>query len=156
MKVSLLKLAASLAPALVLPGLALAGKTASAAEAGNAVSQSSMLDTASFLQMFLALGLVIVMIICLSFAVRKFNMFTAGPSRHIRIVGGLALSNKDRLLLVQVGDEQLLISSSPGSVRKVHEMRNPIYEDTVVTSSKAGNAGSFANLLQTVTQRSRP
>ena len=33
---------------------------------------------------------------------------------HIRIVGGLALSNKDRLLLIQVGDEQLLISASPG------------------------------------------
>lgn len=154
MRAVIRNLAGLFVPALMLVFLGVVARPAVAAEAGNGVSQPSMLDAGSFLQMFMALGLVIVIIIGLSFAVRKFNMFTAGPSRHIRIVGGLALSNKDRLLLVQVGDEQLLISASPGSVRKVHQMRTPIDEDTVVTS-KTASAGSFANLLQTVTQRGR-
>ncbi len=143
-----------LIPSLMLLPLMLLAEPSSAAEASNGVSQASVLDTSSLIQMFMALGLVIVIIIGLSFAVRKFNMFSAGPARHIRIVGGLALSNKDRLLLIQVGDEQLLISASPGAVRKVHEMRNPVDEDTVVTG-KSTNAASFANLLQSVTQRGR-
>jgi len=117
-------------------------------------SQTAILDTSSLMQMLLALILVIVLIVGLSFAVRKFNMFTAGSSAHIRIVGGLALSNKDRLLLVQVGDEQLLISTSPGRVQKIHELENPI--DLEVAGEGASTAAqNFSSLLQAVTQRGR-
>ena len=117
-------------------------------------AQAAVLDTSSLVQMLLALAVVVVLIIGLSFAVRKFNMFTAGSSRHIRIVGGLALSNKDRLLLVQVGDEQLLISASPGRVQKVHEMQTPVAIETA-GEGKAATGQSFASLLQAVTQRGR-
>jgi flagellar protein FliO/FliZ len=127
--------------------------SARAAEATPAASPVSILDTGSLVQMLLALGVVIVLIVGLSFAIRKFNMFTAGSSAHIRIVGGLALSNKDRLLLVQVGNEQLLISASPGRVSMVHEMREPIDADAATTRS--ANNPNFASLLQAVTQRGR-
>ncbi|GAB5500780.1 MAG: flagellar biosynthetic protein FliO [Pseudohongiellaceae bacterium] len=127
--------------------------SARAAEATPAASPVSILDTGSLVQMLLALGVVIVLIVGLSFAIRKFNMFTAGSSAHIRIVGGLALSNKDRLLLVQVGNEQLLISASPGRVSMVHEMREPIDADAAATRS--ANNPNFASLLQAVTQRGR-
>lgn len=144
---------AYLAPSLLLLSLVALGQPAYAAEAGNGITQPATLDTGSFIQMFLALGLVIVIILGLSFAVRKFNMFTTGSSRHIRIVGGMALSNKDRLLIVQVGEEQILLSASPGRISKVHELSTPIADDTVLTSKPGNN--SFANLLQAVTQRGR-
>lgn len=127
-----------------------------AARAAESVSESGsvpVLDTGSLLQMLLALGVVIILIVGLSFAIRKFNMFTAGSSAHIRIVGGLALSNKDRLLLVQVGNEQLLISASPGRVNMVHEMREPVDADAATT--RPVNNPNFASLLQAVTQRGR-
>ena len=127
-----------------------------AARAAESVSEPgpvAVLDTGSLLQMLLALGVVIVLIIGLSFAIRKFYMFTAGSSAHIRIVGGLALSNKDRLLLVQVGNEQLLISASPGRVNMVHEMREPV--DADAASTRPVNSPNFASLLQAVSQRGR-
>ncbi|MFN3164993.1 MAG: flagellar biosynthetic protein FliO [Pseudohongiellaceae bacterium] len=141
---SLIALALSLM--LLVPG-------ARAAEATPAASPVSVLDTGSLVQMLLALGVVIVLIVGLSFAIRKFNMFAAGSSAHIRIVGGLALSNKDRLLLVQVGNEQLLISASPGRVNMVHEMREPVDADAATT--RPVNNPNFASLLQAVTQRGR-
>jgi flagellar protein FliO/FliZ len=116
--------------------------------------QSAILDTSSLLQMLLALGVVVVLIIGLSVAVRKFNMFNGSGSGHIRIVGGLALSNKDRLLLVQVGDEQLLISTSPGRVQKIHEMQSPIALARE-GDEKPANPQNFSNLLQSLTQRGR-
>ena len=127
---------------------------ARAAEAAPEIREPvSILDTGSLLQMLLALGVIIVLIVGLSFAIRRFNMFTAGSSAHIRIVGGLALSNKDRLLLVQVGNEQLLISASPGRVSKVHEMREPV--DADLASTRPVNSPNFASLLQAVSQRGR-
>jgi len=134
--------------------LVMAMPSARAAEATTTTSPVAVLDTGSLLQMLLALAVVIVLIVGLSFAIRKFNMFTAGSSAHIRIVGGLALSNKDRLLLVQVGNEQLLISASPGRVGMVHEMREPV--DVDAGASRPVNNPNFANvLLQAVTQRGR-
>ena len=116
--------------------------------------QTAVLDTGNLVQMLLALVVVVILIIGLSFAVRKFNMFTAGSSSHIRVVGGLALSNKDRLLLVQVGDEQLLISASPGRVQKVHEMQTPVVIEAA-GDGKAATGQNFSSLLQAVTQRGR-
>lgn len=127
--------------------------TARAAEAGAGSSPVPMLDSGSLLQMLLALAVVVVLIIGLSFAIQKFKLFTVGSSAHIRIVGGLALSNKDRLLLVQVGNEQLLISASPGRINKVHEMREPV--DAEAARARPVNNPNFASLLQTVTQRGR-
>lgn len=143
----------SLLLTLCLPFLLLTGPTGVAAESG-LNSQAATLGTGSLLQMLLALGLVVVLIVGLSIAVRRFNMFTAGSSNHIRIVGGLALSNKDRLLLVQVGEEQLLISASPGRVEKVHQMQTPIDIETAGEGKTVGKQ-SFSSLLQAVTQRGR-
>lgn len=139
---------------LIVPGLLLSSlvmRTQPVQAAESALTQSASLNSGSLVQMFLALGAVIVLIVGLSVAVRKFNMFSVGASGHIRIVGGMALSNKDRLLLVQVGEEQLLISASPGRVTKIHEMNTPVQVET--GNAQAG--GNFASLLNTVTQRGR-
>ncbi len=117
-------------------------------------AQSTVLDTGSFMQMLAALGIVVVLIFGLSMAVRKFNMFNASSSAHIRIVGGLALSNKDRLLLIQVGEEQLLISTSPGRVQKIHDLQTPI-DLSEADDGKLAAGQNFASLLQNLTQRGR-
>ena len=134
--------------------LCLSGSSAVFAAESSFDGQRAVLDTSNLLQMILALGVVVILIIGLSYAVRKFNMFSVGSSAHIRIVSGLALSNKDRLLLVQVGEEQLLISTSPGRVQKIHEMQAPIdLAETV--EGKASSGQNFSSLLQSLTQRGR-
>jgi len=134
--------------------LCLSGSSAVFAAESSFDGQRAVLDTSNLLQMILALGVVVVLIVGLSYAVRKFNMFSVGSSAHIRIVSGLALSNKDRLLLVQVGEEQLLISTSPGRVQKIHEMQAPI-DLAEAGEGKASSGQNFSSLLQSLTQRGR-
>ena len=134
--------------------ISLSGSSALFAAESSFDGQSAALNTGSLLQMMMALGVVVVLIVGLSFAVRKFNMFSVGSSVHIRIVSGLALSNKDRLLLVQVGEEQLLISTSPGRVQKIHEMQAPI-DLAQAGEGKASAGQNFSSLLQSMTQRGR-
>ena len=121
-----------------------------AAEATATAAPVSLSGSNSVLQMLLGLFMVIAIIIGLSLAVKKFNMFPTGAPGAIKIISGLALSNKDRILLLQVGDEQILVSASPGQVRKVHKLRNPV----VVDANPAGDeARNFANIFNTVKQR---
>lgn len=121
-----------------------------AAEETASVAPVSLSGSNSVLQMLLGLFMVIAIIIGLSLAVKKFNMFPTGAPGAIRIISGLALSNKDRILLLQVGDEQILVSASPGQVRKVHELRAPV----VVEANPSGDeTKNFASIFSAVKQR---
>lgn len=120
--------------------------------AEQAAPRPELVDTSSIVQMLLTLLAVVAVIVMLAVLMRKFNMINPGSSQAIRIVGGLALSSKDRLLLVQVGEEQILISASPGRIGKVHELSQPVQLDAIGTGSVPGNR--FAGLLESVMQRS--
>ncbi len=130
--------------------LASASASARAAAETTAAAPVSLSGSSSVLQMLLGLFMVIAIIIGLSLAVKKLNMFPTGAPGAIKIISGLALSNKDRILLLQVGDEQILVSASPGQVHKVHELRTPVVVETNQASDEAKN---FANIFNAVKQR---
>jgi flagellar protein FliO/FliZ len=72
----------------------------------------------------------------------------------IRIVSSLALNSKDRLLLVQIGEEQILISASPGRIGKVHELQAPV-DPASFDSLQKTRGRSFNSLFTQVLQGSR-
>ena len=106
------------------------------------------------IQMLVALVAVVAIIIGLSFLVKRFSLVPGASSGIIKIVGSLALNNKDRLLLVQVGDEQILISASPGRVGMVHELKTPV-EPGGIGAPQRTDSKSFNSLFNQVLQRSR-
>lgn len=87
-----------------------------------------------FLQVIVALLLVIGVIVLLSFLARRFNLFNGTGSGPIRVLCGVSLGGKERLLLVQVGEEQLLLGTSPGYIHKLHKLREPIAPEVLTTS----------------------
>lgn len=135
--------------------ISLSGLGAAAAEQGEGLAGSTtVLSSESIFQLLVGLVIVVVIILALSLTLKKFSIFSSSSSGIIKIVGGLALNSKDRLLLVQIGEEQILISASPGRVGKVHDMRTPINPESINTVQQAGD-GKFSSVLDFVTQRSR-
>lgn len=57
---------------------------------------------------------------------RRFGNFSAVPGNALRIVGGLSLGNRERIVLLQVGEEQLLIGITAGQIRTLHKLEQPI------------------------------
>jgi flagellar protein FliO/FliZ len=134
--------------------LSLSGSGTWASEAAQArVPGDSILTTESLVQMLLALLAVIGIIIVLALLIRRFSLLPGTASSMIKVLGGLPLSGKDRLLLIQVGDEQILISASPGRIDKVHDLRRPLDPEQYRAMSKTENR-SFASLLNSLAQRS--
>ena len=42
------------------------------------------------------------------------------------MLGGISVGQRERVLLIQVGETQLLIGVAPGSVQRIHELPEPI------------------------------
>ncbi|MFK0314306.1 flagellar biosynthetic protein FliO [Pseudomonas sp. NPDC090233] len=77
-------------------------------------------------QMVLGLLLVVGLIFFLAWLLRRMQGAAPKGGQVIEIVGSRALGPRDRLLLVQVGKEQILIGHTPGSIEALHVMAEPV------------------------------
>ncbi len=68
-------------------------------------------------QVTLSLMLVVAVLLVLAWAMRRLNRFQPQGASSLRVLGGLSLGARERILLVGVGDKRLLVGVSPGGLR---------------------------------------
>ena len=86
----------------------------------------SFSDPSYFFQVIVSLGIVIGAIFLLSAVARKFDLSAPKSAGPVRILDTLSIGGKEQLLLVQVGDDQILVGRSANGVEKVHELTTPL------------------------------
>ncbi len=129
-----------LAAVLALPLMVMAAEpaaTAAVAPAAPAVAPAVNSGVAGQLtQLVFGLLLVVGLIFFLAWLLRRVqNAGPAGKGQVIELIGSRALGPRDRLLLVQVGNEQILLGLSPGTITALHVLKEPV--DVPATSEKA-------------------
>jgi len=77
-------------------------------------------------QFFAGLLLVLVCVIVLAWMMRRFGRLQSSAHGALKVVDGIALSTRERLMLVQVGDTQILLGVAPGRVEAVHVLEQPV------------------------------
>ena len=115
---------------LLLPGLA-------AAEAPAATPTPDLLGVA--LNLLMVIGL----ILALAWGLRRYQTGNGGAPGAIRIVSALPLGARDRMVLVEVGGEQILVGVSNGRMERLHVLKDPVE----VGPLPAGDGG-FASRLR--------
>ncbi|VVO09184.1 flagellar biosynthetic protein FliO [Pseudomonas fluorescens] len=78
-------------------------------------------------QLVLGLLLVLGLIFFLAWLLRRVQQ--AGPGgkgQVIELIGARALGPRDRLVLVQVGNEQILLGLTPGTITALHVLKEPV------------------------------
>lgn len=90
------------------------------------------------LQVTFGLLLVLAVIGAVAWLARRFGQFQVNGRSHLRIIGGLQLGTRERIVLIQVGEQQLLIGVAPGHVEKLLVLETPIDVDTALTQPVAG------------------
>ena len=97
----------------------------------------------------LGLGLVVVvwLIFLLGYVMRRVGPLSPQGGQHIRVISSYPLGPRDRLALVEVGGEQLLLGISPGRITRLHVLSEPIVAGPDVDS------GDFARKLQAMLKR---
>ena len=70
-----------------------------------------------------------------------------GGSDAINVVANRALGPKERLLVIEVADQQLLVGMTATAVQTLH-----VFDKPIVVAEKTGNPVGFANRLRTALQ----
>ncbi|MBD9484343.1 flagellar biosynthetic protein FliO [Pseudomonas sp. PDM14] len=77
-------------------------------------------------QLLLGLLFVIGLIFVLAWVMRRVQQIGPRGGQVIKLVASQALGPRDRLLLVQVGGEQVLLGLTPGRITPLHVLKEPV------------------------------
>ena len=95
------------------------------------------LPTATFIQAFLGLALIVGLLFGTAWFARKLSGGHNFGQGGLRVIGGVALGPRERLVLVEVGDNWLVIGIVPGQIRTLHTLpKGPPPEATAIASDK--------------------
>jgi len=80
------------------------------------IAEGSIISNAEVLKLFGSLASVILLVLIFSYAFKKMNGLSFSGDEHIKIISSLAVSQKEKIILVEVGGENLLLGISSGGV----------------------------------------
>jgi flagellar protein FliO/FliZ len=119
---------------LLLALFALMTIPAVAQEAVPAVSPSSLFTGDYLLQVIGSFVVVILLLIGVLVLLRRFNGVSSQMSGNMRVISSVGVGQRERVVLLQVGVEQILVGVGPGNVRKIHAFDQPVVEASVSTT----------------------
>ena len=109
----------------------------------------SMVDpvsAGSIFQLILVLLFIVGLILFAAWFFRRLGSFGVSGNQAIRYLGGISVGQRERIVLIEVGETQLLIGVAPGRVEKLHKLDVPIEVNaTAVDSPFARKLTEFMN-----------
>jgi flagellar protein FliO/FliZ len=108
-----------------------------------AASAPADVDAGGLLRVCLSLGVVIALILGAGWVLRRLQGGAVRSGGNLRALESIAIGMKERVVLVQAGETQLLLGVAPGNVRTLHVFDTPV-------ATPVANAMSPAAAFKTV------
>ena len=87
---------------------------------------AGVLDTNNLLTVFGSLMLVFACIYGLVFLLKKINGLPVSNRTVISVLGTKRIGSREKIILIEVGEQQLLIGATPNNIRTLHVFDSPI------------------------------
>lgn len=150
----LIRIARRSGRALLAVGLALygasAGAASTAADSRVAPLEVEPLAAGNLVQMFFGLIVVVALIVGMAWVMRRLGGVPGSAAGSLRVLAGLSMGTRERVVLIQVGETQLLIGVAPGRVQTLHVLEQPLQLDEGQLPK-----GSFAASLNAALRRGK-
>ena len=104
------------------------------------------------LQVFVALLFILGLIVLVAWLMRRYVTLPAGRSGALRMLAAISVGQRERVVLVQAGETQLLIGIAPGQVRTLHVFDKPVM---LADASQPAAGDRFAERLAAALNRPR-
>jgi flagellar protein FliO/FliZ len=104
----------------------------------SAQTTQSITNPTSVLSIFLSLLVVVGVIFALAYIMRRFNV-TAMGSNHMKVVASMVAGTKEKIMVIQVGDEQHLIGVTSHNISHLSKLEKNL---DVPVKGKAGKNGA--------------
>ncbi len=72
------------------------------------------------MQIIFSLLLVLAAIVLVVWVLKRMNVAQQGSSNLLKVVGGVAIGQRERIVLVEVQDTWLVVGVGPGQIRTLH------------------------------------
>ncbi|MDA8114151.1 MAG: flagellar biosynthetic protein FliO [Acidithiobacillus sp.] len=108
----------------------------------------SAFSWSAILQLFSALVLVLLIFFGVVWLLKRLQPgLVGGQVGGMRVVSSLSLGTRERLLLVQVGEQQLLLGVTPAGITLLHTL------ETTLPDTTSNSPATFAGWLRTAMER---
>jgi len=87
-----------------------------------ALPAASGSGAAGLLQTIFALLLVLGLLIGLAWLLKRYGPKPGGGLANLRVVGALNIGGRERIMVVEVGDQWIVVGAAPGRVNALHTM----------------------------------
>jgi flagellar protein FliO/FliZ len=104
----------------------------------------------SYVQAGLALALIVGLLAGAAWLARKVTGGKGFGQGGMRVIGGVALGPRERIVLLEVGDEWLVIGIVPGQIRTLHRLDKG---DLSSENDAQGADRPFAQWLKNISER---
>lgn len=99
---------------------------ADSASASNAIMKSTPEPSQYLGQIILSLVFVLLLIFLAAWLLKGFSKYPGAASGHLRILGALSVGQKEKILLLQVGKEQIVVGVTTSEIRLVHQLSETV------------------------------
>ena len=103
----------------------------------------------------LAVALIVVLIVFWIFAriMRQVQGFQGGMHRRLKIVGALSVGQRERVVVVQAGDQQLVLGITATQINTLHVLDKPLGYETDSRKEPSTAQGDFKTKLSAALSR---
>ena len=111
----------------------------------------------SLTQVTLSLLLVLGVVFAAAWLTRRLRGISRFGNGALQVVTDIAVGTKERVVLVQVGKQQLLLGVAPGRVSTLHVLDEPVVPQTpnpMITSAADGSTSPHPTDFKSILKRS--
>ncbi|WP_420477213.1 flagellar biosynthetic protein FliO [Noviherbaspirillum sp. ST9] len=127
----------------------LASLPARAAE--EVASTASTASAGSLIQVLFGLVVVLALMAGAAWMLKRMGMTSAGGNSVAKVIGGVSVGNRERVVVVEVGEQWIVVGVAPGRVNSLATMPR---QETMPVATAADNSKNFAAWLkQTIDKR---
>ncbi|HAD31998.1 MAG TPA: flagellar biosynthetic protein FliO [Methylophaga sp.] len=117
----------------------------------NAETMSSTpVNASTLLQTIFGLIVVLAIIVFLGWILKRSQFFHAAHNGQLKVLGSLSLGTREKAVLIQVGEQQLLIGVTAQNISTLHTLSEPL---PIREISPPAEGESFADRLKQMMQQ---
>ncbi|WP_455234558.1 flagellar biosynthetic protein FliO [Thiogranum longum] len=102
----------------------------------------------SLWQLTLGMLLVLGLMLGIAWLLKRTGRFQMAAGGGLRILGGLSMGARERVVLLQVGETQLLLGVAPGRVQTLHVLDEPLQSERGAATGLPGFADQLGRILK--------
>lgn len=111
--------------------------------------KAAPVTASTLLQTIFGLIMVLAVILFLGWLLKRSQYFHAAHHGQLKVLGAISLGAREKAVLIQVGEQQILLGVTPQQINTLHTLSEPL----PVRETTPKNSESFAERLKQIVQQ---